>query len=52
MVNKIHASDVKDVWSYRGANTDFDHFLLVVKYWQRVRRCKRNQTNKNKEKNY
>lgn len=36
MIDKRHANDVVDVQSYRGADFDSDHFLIIMKYKQRV----------------
>lgn len=36
IIDKRHASDVMDIRSYRGADCDTDHYLVVMKYRQRI----------------
>jgi hypothetical protein len=38
MTEGRHASDIEDVRNYRGADADTDHFLVCIKYKQRIQR--------------
>lgn len=38
LIDARHASDVEDVRAYRGADVDSDHFMVVMKYKQRISR--------------
>jgi hypothetical protein len=36
LIDRSHKSCLQDVRSYRGANTDSNHFLIIVKLWSRI----------------
>jgi endonuclease/exonuclease/phosphatase family metal-dependent hydrolase len=36
LIDRSHKSCLQDVRSYRGANIDSDHFLIIAKIWSRI----------------
>jgi hypothetical protein len=38
LIDHSHKSCLKDVQSYRGANIDSDHFLIIAKIWSRIKK--------------